>query len=381
MAMATFSKGLEGVVAAQTKLSFIDGEKGVLEYIGIPIGELASHSTFEETVFFLWNGRLPKKAELADFTAAIRSRYEVPAGVEELLKTMPKTAEPMHAIRTLVSSLGLHDAKPNAIDLPSVRDKALSILAQVPTLLAYFHQYRTGGGGKAFVRPDKSLGLAENFLYMLNGTKPTAAMTKAMDVCLILHADHGFNNSTFTARVLISTESDIYSAITGAIGSLRGPLHGGANEGVMKMLNQIPTVAAAEAFIQDKLAKKDKIPGFGHRIYKAYDPRATHLKVLAEQLARDTGNLPLFEKSTAIEAVMNREKAAKGIYPNVDFYSATTYHCIGLPLDLFTPSFVIARVGGWAAHCLEQLGDNRLFRPDADYTGPHAVGYTAIESR
>ena len=376
--MATFSKGLEGVVAAQTKLSFIDGEKGVLEYIGIPIGDLASHSTFEESVFFLWNGRLPSKGELTDFNAAVRARYDIPAGVEQLLQTMPKTAEPMHAIRTLVSSLGLHDAKPNAIDLPSVRDKALSILAQVPTLLAYFHQYRSG---KAFVRPDKSLGLAENFLYMLNGKKPTAAMTKAMDVCLILHADHGFNNSTFTARVLISTESDIYSAITGAIGSLRGPLHGGANEGVMRMLNQIPTVAACEAFIQDKLAKKDKIPGFGHRIYKAYDPRATHLKVLAEQLARDTGNLALFEKSTAIEAVMTREKAAKGIYPNVDFYSATTYHCIGLPLDLFTPSFVIARVGGWAAHALEQLADNRLFRPDADYTGPHAVAYTPIDKR
>ncbi|HEX8876571.1 MAG TPA: citrate/2-methylcitrate synthase [Phycisphaerales bacterium] len=376
--MAAYSKGLEGVVAAQTKLSFIDGEKGVLEYIGIPIGELATHSTFEETVFFLWNGRLPKKSELSDFESALRSRYEIPKGVEELLHTLPKTAEPMHAVRTLVSSLGLHDPKPNAIDIPSLRDKALSILAQVPTLLAYFHNYRQG---KALVRPDKSMGLAENFLYMLNGKKPTPAMTKAMDVCLVLHADHGFNNSTFTARVLISTESDIYSAITGAIGSLRGPLHGGANEGVMKMLNQIPTVGDCEKFIQDKLAKKDKIPGFGHRIYKAYDPRATHLKVLAEQLARDTGNMPLFEKSTAIEAVMNREKAAKGIYPNVDFYSATTYHCIGLPLDLFTPSFVIARAGGWSAHCIEQLSDNRLFRPDADYTGPHAVAYVGLEKR
>ncbi|MGH7241798.1 MAG: citrate/2-methylcitrate synthase [Phycisphaerales bacterium] len=374
----TFSKGLEGVVAAQTKMSFIDGEKGILEYVGIPIGELASHSTFEETVFFLWNGRLPKKAELADFESAVRSRYEIPKGVEELLNTFPKTAEPMHAIRTLVSSLGLHDPKPNAIDIPSIRDKALSILAQVPTLLAYFHQFRQG---KPFIRPDKNLSLAENFLYMLNGKKPTAAMTKAMDVCLVLHADHGFNNSTFTARVLISTESDIYSAITGAIGSLRGPLHGGANEGVMRMLNQIPTVADCEKFVQDKLAKKDKIPGFGHRIYKAYDPRATHLKVLAKQLAQDTGNMPLFEKSTAIEAVMTREKAAKGIYPNVDFYSATTYHCIGLPLDLFTPSFVISRVGGWSAHCIEQLSDNRLFRPDADYTGPHNVAYTPIEKR
>lgn len=376
--MATFSKGLEGVVAAETRLSFIDGEKGILEYIGIPIGELASSSTFEESVFFLWNGRLPSKGELADFTAAIRQRADIPAPLEAMLTSLPKTAEPMHAMRTLVSALGVHDAKPNAIDLPSVRDKALNVLAQVPTLLAYFHRYRKG---LPLVRPDKSLSLAENFLYMLNGTKPTATMAKAMDVCLILHADHGLNNSTFSARVVISTESDIYSAITAAVGSLRGPLHGGANEGVMKMLNQIPTVADAEKFIQEKLAKKDKIPGFGHRIYKAYDPRATHLKVLAEQLARDTGNLDLFQKSTAIEGVMNREKAAKGIYPNVDFYSATTYHCIGLPLDLFTPCFVLARVGGWSAHILEQLSDNRLFRPDVDYKGPHAVAYTPLEKR
>lgn len=377
-ATRTYAKGLEGVIATETKLSYIDGEKGVLEYIGIPIGDLASHSTFEETVFFLWNGRLPKQAELAEFTNTIRSRYEIPKAIEALLQTIPKTAEPMHAIRTLVSALGLHDAKPNAIDLPSIRDKAVSILAQTPTLLAYFHQHRQG---KPFVRPDAALGLSENFLYMLNGKKPTAAMTKALDVCLVLHTDHGLNNSTFTTRVIISTESDLYSAITGAIGSLRGPLHGGANEGVMRMLGQIPTVAAAEAFIQDKLAKKDKIPGFGHRIYKAYDPRATHLKVLAKQLAQDTGNMDLFDKSTAIEGVMNREKAAKGIYPNVDFYSATTYHCIGLPLDLFTPMFVIGRVGGWSAHAIEQLSNNRLFRPDVDYTGPHAVAYTPIEKR
>ncbi|MDX2130462.1 MAG: citrate/2-methylcitrate synthase [Planctomycetota bacterium] len=376
--MTTYSKGLEGVIAAETKLSFIDGEKGVLEYIGIPIGELAEKSTFEETVFFLWNGRLPTRSELAEFTGAIRARYEIPQGVEAFLKNIPPAAEPMHAIRTLVSSLGLHDAKPNAIDVPSLREKALTILAQTPTLLAYFHQHRQG---KPFVRPDASLGLSENFLYMLNGKRPTAAMTKALDVCLVLHTDHGLNNSTFTARVIISTESDIYSAITGAIGSLRGPLHGGANEGVMRMLNQIPSVAACEAFIQDKLAKKEKIPGFGHRVYKAYDPRATHLKVLAQQLAHDTGNTQLYEKSTAIEAVMNREKAAKGIYPNVDFYSATTYHCIGLPLDLFTPMFVIGRVGGWSAHALEQLNGNRLYRPDVDYTGPHNVAYTPIEKR
>lgn len=377
-AMTTYAKGLEGVIATDSKLSFIDGEKGILEYIGIPIGELASHSTFEETVFFLWNGRLPKKAELDAFVASIRARYEIPKGVEALLTTIPATAEPMHAIRTLVSALGLHDPKPNAIDVPTVREKALNILAQTPTLLAYFHRHRQG---KPLVRPDSGKSLCENFLYMLNGAAPTPAMTKALDVCLVLHTDHGLNNSTFTTRVIISTESDLYSALTGAIGSLRGPLHGGANEGVMRMLNQIPSVAACESFIQDKLAKKDKIPGFGHRVYKAYDPRASHLKVLAKQLAQDTGNMDLFEKSSAIEAVMNREKAAKGIYPNVDFYSATTYHCIGLPLDLFTPMFVIGRVGGWSAHALEQLSNNRLYRPSVDYTGPHNVPYTPIDKR
>lgn len=376
--MTTYAKGLEGVIATDSKLSYIDGEKGILEYIGIPIGELASHSTFEETVFFLWNGRLPTKAELDAFVASIRARYEIPKGVEALLTTIPASAEPMHAIRTLVSALGLHDAKPNAIDVATVQQKALNILAQTPTLLAYFHRHRQG---KPLVRPDGGKSLCENFLYMLNGVVPTPAMTKALDVCLVLHTDHGLNNSTFTTRVIISTESDLYSALTGAIGSLRGPLHGGANEGVMRMLNQIPSVAACEAFIQDKLAKKDKIPGFGHRVYKAYDPRASHLKVLAKQLAQDTGNMDLFEKSSAIEAVMNREKAAKGIYPNVDFYSATTYHCIGLPLDLFTPMFVIGRVGGWSAHALEQLANNRLYRPSVDYTGPHNVAYTPIEKR
>jgi len=376
--MAGYSKGLEGVVATETRLSYIDGEKGILEYIGIPIGELAEKSTFEETVFFLWNQRLPTKAELDEFSKSLRSRANIPAGVEAMLAGIPKNAEPMHVIRTLVSSLGMYDPKPNAIDLPTVRDKAMNLLAQTPTLLAYFHRTRQG---LPLIRPDASMGLAENFLYMLNGAKPTAAMVKAMDVCLVLHTDHGLNNSTFTTRVIISTESDLYSAVTGAVGSLRGPLHGGANEGVMRMLNQIPTPDDAEKFIIDKLAKKDKIPGFGHRVYKAYDPRAAHLKVLAKQLAEDTGNGVLYEKSARIEAVMNREKAAKGIYPNVDFYSATTYHSIGLPLDLFTPMFVIARIGGWAAHALEQLADNRLFRPDVDYKGPHGVAYTPVDRR
>jgi citrate synthase len=376
--MNTFSKGLEGVIAAETRMSFIDGEKGILEYVGIPIGELASKSTFEETVFLLWNLRLPKKGELAEFTSRIRDRYDVPRELEQKITSTPKTAHPMHVMRTMISALGMYDSNPNSVKLEDVRDKALTILAQAPTILAYFDRHRRG---KSLVKPDHSLGLAENFLYMLNSERPTPTMARALDVCKVLHTDHGLNNSTFTARVIISTLSDIYSALTGAVGSLRGPLHGGANEGVMEMLNEIPSLDAVEAYVKDKLARKDKIMGFGHRVYKAYDPRARHLQALARQLASDTGNLALYEKSKRIEEIMEHEVAAKGIYPNVDFYSATTYHCIGLPLDLFTPMFVLSRIGGWSGHVIEQLAENRLYRPAAQYIGAHDAPYVPIEQR
>lgn len=371
-------KGLEGIVAADTKLSFIDGEKGVLEYVGIAIDDLARNSTFEETVFLLWNLRLPNKSELEQFSREIRANYEIPEGMAQRILSTPKSAQPMHMLRTAISGLAMHDPEPNANDVPSIRAKSLRMLAQAPTVMAYFDRYRRG---LPFVRPDANLSLAENFLYMLNGTRPTPTMAKALDVCLILHADHGLNNSTFAARVIISTLSDLYSAITGAVGSLRGPLHGGANQDVMEMLAQIPTVADSEKFILGRLERKDKIPGFGHRVYKAYDPRATFLKTLAKQLASDTNNMPLFEKSHRIEEVMNREKAAKGIYPNVDFYSATTYHCIGLQLDLFTPMFAVSRIAGWCGHVIEQLADNRLYRPTVNYVGPHDVKYTPMAQR
>lgn len=374
----TASKGLEGVVAAETQMSYIDGERGVLEYVGIGIDDLARNSSFEETVFLLWNLRLPTRAELDALSKDIRSNYEPPAEIKAQIQTLPKTAEPMHVLRTLVSALALYDKDPNANDVASARKKALRVLASTPTMTAYFDRYRRG---LPLIAPDPNLSLAENFLYMLNGSKPTPTMAKALDVCLILHADHGLNNSTFSARVVISTLSDVYSALTAAIGSLRGPLHGGANEGVMKMLNEIPSVDAAEKYVLGKLEKKDKIMGFGHRVYKAYDPRATYLKTLAKQLAKDTGNTDLYEKSSRIEQVMEKAVAAKGIYPNVDFYSATTYHCIGLKLDLFTPLFAISRLGGWGGHVIEQLADNRLFRPTADYVGPHDVEYTPIDKR
>ncbi|MEM9083163.1 MAG: citrate/2-methylcitrate synthase [Planctomycetota bacterium] len=375
---ADIPKGLAGVTAAETEMSFIDGEAGVLEYVGIPIGELSANSSFEETIYLLWNRRLPKQNELDEFTKELRARYDLPAGMSNRLLSLPMAAHPMHVLRTMVSALSMHDRDPNNLDIDQVRQKALNILAHAPTIIAYFDRYRRG---LPLVPPRKDLSFAANFLYMLNGEEPTKTMERAFDICMILHADHGLNNSTFAARVVISTLSDIYSALTAAIGSLRGPLHGGANEGVMHMLNEIDSLDQVEAYITGKLERKDKVMGFGHRVYKAKDPRATDLQKLAKQLAEDTGNGDLYEKSHAIEEIMEREVAAKGIYPNVDFYSATTYHCIGLELDLFTPMFALSRIGGWTGHILEQLADNRLYRPAAQYVGPHAQPYTPITQR
>ncbi|USN99264.1 MAG: citrate synthase [Phycisphaeraceae bacterium] len=376
--MTEFAKGLEGVIAAETQMSFIDGQKGILEYVGIPIGELARNSTFEETVFLLWNHRLPKKAELEAFNRELRANYSLPDAAFARMKAIPADAQPMHVLRTMVSGLAMHDADPNANDVESARKKALRILGCTPTIVAAFDRFRRGLDP---VDPDPSKNFAHNFLNMLNDADPTEAMARAFEICMITHADHGLNNSTFTARVIISTLSDLYSAITGAIGSLRGPLHGGANEGVMKMLGEIPTVDDVEPYILGKLERHEKIMGFGHRVYKAHDPRAAELKALAKQLAHDTGNDDLYEKSFKIEQVMDREVGSRGIYANVDFYSATTYHCIGLKLDLFTPMFALSRIAGWSGHVIEQLADNRLFRPKADYIGPHAVAYTPIDKR
>jgi citrate synthase len=385
--MTTFSKGLEGVTAAETRMSFIDGEKGILEYVGIPIDALARHSTFEETVFLLWNFRLPSKGELADFSSHLRARATLPHGLVKLILNTPKDAQPMHVLRSMASCLALFDSDPNANDLKNARDKALNILAQVPTIIAYYDRHRRG---LPIVEPRADLGFSANFLNMLNGKEPTEAVRRAFDICMILHADHGLNNSTFTARVIISTLSDLYSAITGAIGSLRGPLHGGANEEVMEMLSEIEAeakkqgkdaMAVIEPYVMGRLAKKERIMGFGHRVYKTIDPRATFLKTFSKQIATDTGNLRLYEMSSKIEEIMKREVGAKGIYPNVDFYSATTYHSIGLKLDLFTPMFAMSRVSGWAGHCIEQLSDNRLFRPKAEYVGAHDAPYVPIEQR
>lgn len=382
-----FAKGLEGIIASETNMSFIDGEKGILEYVGIEIDALARNSTFEETVYLLWNRRLPTKSELEAFSADLRKRYELPTGMEDRLTRLPKDAQPMHVLRTMISALSLHDANPNANDLASARDKALNVLAHTPALIAYFDRYRRG---LPIVHPRKDLTFAQNFLYMLNGQVPTEAVARAFDICMILHADHGLNNSTFTARVVISTLSDVYSALTAAVGSLRGPLHGGANEEVMEMLFEIEALAKQEGkdamdviepYVMDRLKRKERIMGFGHRVYKTIDPRATFLKTFTKQIAADTGNLKLYEMSSKIEQIMAREVGAKGIYPNVDFYSATTYHSIGLKLDLFTPMFAMSRIAGWSGHVIEQLDGNRLYRPAAKYVGPHGVKYVGIGER
>ncbi|MDP1587911.1 MAG: citrate/2-methylcitrate synthase, partial [Prosthecobacter sp.] len=359
-AVPAFDKGLANTVASETQMSFIDGAQGILEYVGYDIDSLARNATFEESVYLLWNLRLPTAAELKEFEAEVRAEYELPAGVWDMIRATPRTAHPMHMLRTLVSSLGMFDSEADVNTPEANRRKSLRLLAKTPTIIANFDRHRKG---KPLVKPDASKGLAANFLTMLNGEAPTAAVARALDICLVLHADHGLNASTFAGRVTISTLSDMYSAITTAIGTLKGPLHGGANEEVMHMLNEIGSIDKVDAYIRERLKAKDRIMGFGHRVYKALDPRAGYLKTFAKQIATDTGNQRLFEMSTKIEEIMHAEVSSKGIYPNVDFYSATTYFSIGIDLDLFTCMFAMSRNAGWTGHCMEQLNGNKLIRP------------------
>jgi citrate synthase len=377
-ATPTVDKGLATTYAAETEMSFIDGANGILEYVGIEIDALARNSTFEEVVYLLWNRRLPTNAELEAFNKQIRAEYDLPEAMWDIIRQMPKTATPMHALRTLVSALAVFDPEADDSSDAANERKAVRLLAKTPALIAGFDRHRKG---KDFVKPDASMNIASSFLTMLNGEKPTDTMQRALDVCLILHADHGLNASTFAARVTISTLSDMYSAMTTAIGTLKGPLHGGANEAVMVMLNEIGEMDKVDAAIKGKLERKEKIMGFGHRVYKAYDPRATYLKTFTKQLAEDTGHQKLYEMSNRIETIMEEAVAARGIYPNVDFYSATTYASLGLDLDLFTPMFAMSRIAGWAGHCIEQLVDNRLIRPRAAYIGPHEQPYVPMDQR
>ncbi len=376
----TVDKGLGNTIAADTNLSFIDGAKGILEYVGYDIDSLARNATFEETTWLLWNGRLPSAGELAAFTTELQAQYSVDARMLDVVRSIPKTAAPMDALRTLVSALAHFDSEADDQSPAANKRKSLRLVAKTATLVALFDRYRKG---KSFVAPDVTLSLAGNFLWMLTGARPTPSMERALDVCLVLHADHGLNASTFAARVTIATQSDMYSAATSAVGTLKGPLHGGANQEVMEMLLEIGDLSKVDEYIKSKLARKERIMGFGHRVYKAYDPRATYLKTFAKQVASDTGNLPLYEMTRRIEEIVLAQPniIEKGIFPNVDFYSATTYYSLGLDLDLFTCMFAASRMAGWTGHCIEQLAANKLIRPHADYTGPHGLTYLPIGQR
>jgi len=376
----TVDKGLANTVAADTRLSFIDGAKGVLEYVGYDIDSLARNTTFEEVTWLLWEGSLPTSPQLESLERDLRAEYSIDPRVLDLLRTIPRTAAPMDALRTLVSALSHFDREADDPSSAANRRKSVRLVAKTPTLIAAFDRFRKG---KPIVEPDSSLSIAQNFLWMLTGQRPTDAMSRALDVCLVLHADHGLNASTFAARVTIATQSDMYSAATTAIGTLKGPLHGGANQEVMEMLLEIGALDKTEPYILGKLARKERIMGFGHRVYKAYDPRATYLKTFAKQVAADTGNLPLYEMSRRIEEIVLAQPniREKGIFPNVDFYSATTYYSLGLDLDLFTCMFAASRMSGWTGHCIEQLAANKLIRPHADYTGPHGLDFVPRNQR
>ncbi len=365
MATAVASKGLEGIVATTSSICWIDGDAGVLSYRGIDIHELANHSSFEETTYLLWFGRLPNPAQLADFTAQLGAARVLNWRIIEFLRSVPTDATPMEVLRTAVSLLSLYDPDEKDCSHEGNIRKSYRLTAQIAMIVAIFDRIRKG---KTIIDADKSLSHAANFLWMLNGVKPSATATKALDIALILHADHELNASTFAARVIAATLSDMHSAITGAIGALKGPLHGGANEATMKLLYAIEAAGADPVeYVRDMFAKKQKISGFGHRVYTTEDPRATHLRRMSEDLGTSAGDTKWFDMSQKIEAFVKQEKKLNA---NVDFYSASTYTTLGIDIDLFTPIFAVSRISGWAAHVIEQHDNNRLIRPRAEYTGP-----------
>jgi citrate synthase len=368
------TKGLEGIVAAESSISSIIDDQ--LTYVGYSIDELAENSTFEEVVFLLWNKRLPKADELEALKKELIDNMELPQGVIDHLKSYDlNTVHPMAALRTAVSMLGLFDEEADNMDEEANRRKAIRLQAKMPTIVAAFSRIRAG---KEPVSPRKDLNFAANFLYMLNDKLPEAIEVEAIDKALILHADHELNASTFTARVCVATLSDVYSGITSAIGALKGPLHGGANERVMKMLTEIGEPEKALDYVKEKLAKKEKIMGMGHRVYRKGDPRAKHLKKMSQHLTELTGQSKYYDMSVKIEEFMKQEK---GLPANVDFYSASVYHSLGIDHDLFTPIFAVSRVSGWLAHILEQYENNRLIRPRAEYVGPKHQKYEPIHNR
>ncbi|HLG97071.1 MAG TPA: citrate synthase [Bryobacteraceae bacterium] len=360
--MPVTQAGLEGIVAAESQICFIDGDQGILSYQGFNIHTLADNATFEEVIYLLWHGKLPKQSELDALKADLVRYRPIPKEVATFLGSVPK-AQPMDVLRTAVSMLSLYDPKARDNSIEASTEKASRLMAQTGTIVTTFDRLRDG---KPVVEGDPGLTFAGNFLYTLTGTKPDDVMEHVFDIALILHADHELNASTFAARVTAATLSDIHSAVTSAIGALKGPLHGGANEEVIRMLLEAGNERAAVAHVQDMLTNKKKVPGFGHRVYRTEDPRATHLRALSEELGERTGHLDLYLTSKKIEEMI---KDQKHLNANVDFYSASTYYSLGIPIDLFTPIFAVSRMSGWTAHVLEQYRNNRLIRPRADYIG------------
>ncbi|HEY3827053.1 MAG TPA: citrate synthase [Bryobacteraceae bacterium] len=358
----TTSAGLEGVVAGESEICYIDGYAGILSYRGYNIHTLAQHATFEETIWLLWKGWLPKPDELARLKADLFAHYAIAPQVVEFLKANLK-ASPMDVLRTAVSMLSLYDPQAKDMSPEANQLKATKLMAQTSTIVSTFGRLRTS---QPVIAPDATLSFAGNFLYCLTGNKPDSIMEHVFDVALILHADHELNASTFAARVTAATLSDIYSSVTSAIGALKGPLHGGANEDVIKLLLQVGSADKAVERVHEMLANKIKIPGMGHRVYRTEDPRATHLRVMSEELGKSTGHEDLYLMSKRVEETVREEKKLNA---NVDFYSASTYYSLGIPIDLFTPIFAVSRMSGWTAHVLEQYHNNRLIRPRAEYKG------------
>ncbi|HEY0635111.1 MAG TPA: citrate synthase [Gammaproteobacteria bacterium] len=383
--MSEYLPGLEGVPATRSNISFIDGEKGILAYRGYPIGQLVEHSTFEETALLLLDGELPNAESLEVFDQLLRRNRRVKYNIREMMKHMPETGHPMDMLQTAVASLGMFYPSSDNLSSTSgegkldyIHSMTVKLLARLPVIVAMWEQIRNGYDP---IEPRADLNTAENFLYMLHGTEPEPLQAKIFDACLILHAEHTINASTFAALVTGSTLASPYGVIAAAVGTLSGPLHGGANEKVVEMLKEIGTPDMVRPWLEAKLQKKEKIWGFGHREYKVKDPRAVILQKLVEDMASQKGLSPLFETALALEVAAAERLGAKGVYPNVDFYSGILYSEMGIPTDQFTSLFAISRAAGWLAHWREQLSDNRIFRPTQVYTGQPMRDYAAITCR
>jgi citrate synthase len=370
-------KGLEGVTAVNSSVCYIDGDQGVLAYRGIDIHELADNSTFEECCYLLWFGHLPNRAQLQELRLNLARERKLDASIISLLNQAPKHALPMDVLRTIVSALSLYDPEEKVNDAEANLRKSIRLTSQIAYVVAAYDRIRKG---RPAIEPDRTLSHAANFLYQLNGVVPSPTAERALDIALILHADHELNASTFAARVVAATLSDMHSAITAAIGALKGPLHGGANEAVFRILEAIDSSGADPVdYVKGMLAQKKKIPGFGHRVYHTEDPRATHLRTMSRDLGNSSGIAKWFEISRKIEEFVVAERKLNA---NVDFYSASTYHTLGIDIDLFTPVFAVSRISGWTAHVMEQLSDNRLIRPRAEYQGPiYPNKYVQMEQR